>query len=97
VRSSKLGITGERSQRLLDLCLHFGASRYLTGDAAKSYLDVELFKQSGVEVLWQNYKHPVYPQQHGAFIPYLSALDLLLNCGDESAAILAGDVERERA
>ena len=92
VRSSELGINGERSQRLLDLCLHFGASRYLTGDAARSYLDVELFKQHHVEVQWQNYVHPVYPQQHGRFIPFLSALDLLLNCGDESAAILAGDV-----
>ena len=94
VRSSELGIEGERSQRLLNLCLHFGATRYLTGDAARSYLDVELFQQSGVEVFWQNYKHPVYPQQHGTFIPYLSALDLLLNCGDESAAILTGDAER---
>ena len=91
VRSSELGIEGERSQRLLDLCLHLGANRYLTGDAAKSYLDVELFARHNIEVQWQNYRHPVYPQQHGPFIPYLSALDLLLNCGDESAAILAGD------
>jgi hypothetical protein len=92
VSSSELGIRGEQSQRLLDICLHLGASRYLTGDAAKSYLDVELFARHNVEVQWHGYKHPVYPQQHGAFIPYLSALDLLLNCGDRSAMILAGDV-----
>jgi hypothetical protein len=90
-RSSELGISGQRSQRLLDLCLHFGASRYLTGDAAESYLDVDLFARHNVEVRWQNYRHPIYPQQHGSFIPYLSVLDLLLNCGDESAAILAGE------
>jgi hypothetical protein len=97
VRSSMLGIEGERSRRLLELCLHFGASRYLSGDAARGYLDVELFQSHGVEVEWQNYRHPVYEQQHGAFIPYLSTLDLLLNCGDDSAAILSGGgTERSR-
>lgn len=87
-RSSELNIEGERSERLLNLCLHFGASRYLSGDAAQNYLDVDLFARHGIEVEWQQYKHPVYTQQHGEFVPYLSALDLLLNCGDESAAIL---------
>ena len=87
-RSSGLDIEGERSHRLLKLCQHFGASRYLSGDAAKDYLDVGLFARHGIEVEWQQYRHPIYPQQHGEFVPYLSALDLLLNCGDESAAIL---------
>lgn len=97
VRSSELGIKGEKSQRLLDICRHFGASRYLTGSAAHGYLDVDLFARQRIEVEWQSSKHPVYPQQHGEFISHLSVLDLLLNCGDESAAILAGDVEREKA
>jgi hypothetical protein len=91
MRSSELNIKGERSQRLLDVCLRLGASRYLTGDAAKSYLDGELFARHNIEVQWHEYQHPVYPQQYGEFIPYLSALDLLLNCGERSAAILAGD------
>lgn len=90
VRSSALGIEGERSQRLLDVCRHFGARRYLSGNAARSYLDVELFAQAGVEVEWQDFQHPTYPQQHGPFVPYLSMLDLLLNCGDDSLAVLSG-------
>lgn len=89
-RSSELGVEGERSERLLNLCRHFGAHRYLSGNAAQSYLDLELFAAHGVEVEWQNYRHPIYPQQHGEFVSFLSALDLLLNCGDESAAIIAG-------
>jgi hypothetical protein len=95
-RSSELGISGERSERLVNICRHFGARCYLSGNAAQSYLDAELFALHGIEVEWQNYKHPVYPQQHGEFAPYLSALDLLLNCGDNSASIIAqgsqGDV-----
>jgi hypothetical protein len=88
VRASELGIGGERSERLLNICRHLGARRYLSGNAAQSYLDVELFVRHGIEVKFQNYEHPVYPQQHGQFVPLLSALDLLLNCGDESAAIV---------
>ncbi len=89
MRSSELGVAGERSERLLNTCLSLKASRYLSGDAAKDYLDTELFARHGIEVEWQSYQHPVYPQQHGEFVPYLSVVDLLLNCGDESAAILA--------
>ncbi len=92
IRSSTLGIDGSQSDRLLKFCQHFGATRYLSGDAAADYLDVELFARHGIDVQWQNYSHPVYPQLHGAFVPSLSAIDLLLNCGDRSAGILeAGD------
>jgi WbqC-like protein family len=87
-RASALGIAGDKSERLLNLCRHFGADRYLSGNAAQDYLEVDLFTRHGVAVEWQNYHHPVYPQQHGQFMPFLSALDLLLNCGDESASIL---------
>ena len=88
VRSSELNIQGERNERLLNLCYRFGARRYLSGDAAKAYLDVERFRQQGIDVQWQCYQHPIYPQLHGEFMPYLSILDLILNCGDESAAVL---------
>jgi hypothetical protein len=96
LRSSALGIGGKRSERLLALCRHVGARRYLSGEAARDYLDTELFARHGVEVEWQGYLHPVYPQQHGAFVPYLSIVDLLFNCGEESRAILdrAGVTER---
>ena len=88
LRASELGITGKQSERLLALCQHTGARRYLSGDSARDYLDTGLFAQHGIEVEWQNYLHPVYPQQHGDFVPYLSIVDLLFNCGEESAAIL---------
>jgi hypothetical protein len=88
LRSSQLGIQGERSERLLALCRHVGAVRYLSGNAAQSYLDTELFVRNGIEVEWQDYGHPIYPQLHGDFVPYLSIVDLFFNCGEESAAVL---------
>ena len=60
----------------------------MSGDAARDYVDESLFTRENIVVEWQNFAHPIYPQQHGAFVPYLSALDLVLNCGDESARIL---------
>lgn len=90
-RSSELGVDGDRSQRLVNLCLHFGAQRYLSGSGARTYLNTELFERQGIEVVWQDYAHPTYPQLHGEFLPYLSALDLLLNCGRESHAVLRGE------
>jgi hypothetical protein len=87
-RSSQLPVEGKRSERLLQVCRHFGAARYLSGSAARAYLDVDLFERHGIAVEWQDYRHPVYSQQHGAFMPSLSVVDLLLNCGEASAHIL---------
>ncbi|HCK78514.1 MAG TPA: hypothetical protein DHW34_00685 [Actinobacteria bacterium] len=81
---------GSQSGRLLEICQHFGASRYLSGNAAKSYLDNQLFDNAGIEVVWQDYAHPSYPQLHGEFVPYLSALDLILNVGPESPKVIRG-------
>lgn len=89
-RSSALNIGGDKTERLVNICRRFGASIYLSGAAARDYLEVPRFEQNGINVEWQQFEHPVYPQLHGAFIPYLSALDLLLNCGPTAAAVLAG-------
>jgi hypothetical protein len=88
-RSSELGIDGERNERLLNICRHFGADRYISGNAAQSYLDVPLFEANGIAVEWQNYRHPEYAQLHGPFEPYLSTLDLVLNVGEASLAVIA--------
>jgi hypothetical protein len=90
VRASELGIGGDRNTRLVALCRHFGADTYLSGNAAQAYLDVAMFAAHGIRVEWQNFRHPEYLQQHGPFLPYLSALDLVLNVGEECAAVLAG-------
>jgi hypothetical protein len=88
VRASEIGIGGGQSERLLQICQHFGATEYLSGSAARDYLDEPLFERKGIAVSWQDFDHPVYPQRHGAFVPYLSAIDLLLNCGDDARGVL---------
>lgn len=87
LRSSQLAIDGERNQRLINLCRHCGADVYLSGNAGQNYLDEAAFAAAGVSVAWHNYAHPVYPQLHGDFLPYLSVLDLLLNVGPDSSQL----------
>jgi len=86
--SSKLGIMGKGTRRLVDICLYLGASEYLTGDAAKDYLDESLLCQNGVKLQYHHYQHPVYNQLYGEFVHYLSVIDLLFNHGKESLDIL---------
>jgi hypothetical protein len=86
-RSSTLDVGGDRTERLVNICRRFGASKYVSGDSARSYLDVPMFERHGIRVEWQQYVHPVYPQLHGGFVSHLSALDLLLNCGDRAPLI----------
>ncbi len=88
--SSELGIRGERSERLLKICQHLNADKFLATDATKNYLDEEMFKKAGMGIEYQNYKHPTYPQIHGDFISHLSIVDLLFNCGNKSLDTIRG-------
>lgn len=81
VRSSNLQPIGSSNEMLIDLLGKVGASHYLSGSGARAYMQPEKFAEAGIELVWQEFKHPVYPQQYGAFLPYLSSLDVLFNCG----------------
>jgi hypothetical protein len=88
VRSSSLGIEGRRNERLIGICRHFGADRYLSGNSARVYIDEMAFAKMGISIEWQDYSHPVYPQMHGPFVSHLSIIDLLMNVGPDSLGIL---------
>ena len=80
---------GVGSERIMRLCQYFDANIYLSGRGAHVYNDEAAFAQQGIQIAYQEFTCPVYPQLHGEFIPNLSALDLIFNCGPESAAILS--------
>ena len=95
VRSSEMKITGTKSEMVLDMCRQLGAKAYLSGGgASKDYLDVAAFERAGIEVLWQEFRHPQYEQRPPAapFVEKLSTLDLLFNRGPASAALFPGRV-----
>jgi len=61
----------------------------------KDYADEERFAQAGIKVYFQDYKHPVYPQSFGDFIPYMSVIDVLFHCGAKSLDIsMSGNITK---
>lgn len=83
--TSEFALREGRSERLLGICQSVGATTYVSGPAARTYLDVELFSRHGIEVEWFDYSgYPEYPQLWGGFVHEVSIVDLLMNCGPDS-------------
>ena len=80
--STDYNASGDKSARLISICKQANANVYVTGPAAKAYLDVDLFKSEGISVEWMNYDgYEEYPQLYGDFEHAVSILDLLFNTG----------------
>jgi WbqC-like protein family len=86
--ASSLGAQGQKEELLLNICKLCGADEYLSGPDGRSYLNLELWQQNSIRVLFHDYQHPTYPQLYGEFISHLSVVDLLFNCGPQSLKIL---------
>jgi hypothetical protein len=83
--SSDLSLTGDRTERLLNVCRQVGAAVYLSGPAARGYLDERLFNEAGIAVEWADYSgYPEYRQLHPPFRHEVSIVDLLLNEGGQA-------------
>lgn len=84
--SSEFELAEERTQRLIDICTDLGASTYVSGPAAKDYMDETPFNDKGIEVEWMDYSgYPQYPQLHGHDFEHgVSAIDLLFNVGPDA-------------
>jgi hypothetical protein len=81
VRASELPIQAKKSDLVLALCRHVGATTYLSGPLGRGYLQEDRFSESNIEVRYHDYIHPVYPQLFGEFILALGVVDYWMNCG----------------
>ena len=90
VQASDYAFEGTKSDLVLDMCLQLNAHCYVFGAQGRNYADAEAFRARGVEPYFQDYRHPVYRQLHGEFLPYMSVIDLLFNEGARSCEILLG-------
>lgn len=78
-----------RTERLADLCMQADASEYISGPAAKDYLDEEIFREKNINLSWFDYSgYSEYPQLWGEFEHGVSILDLIFNCGQDSRLYL---------
>jgi len=89
---SQIKTSSPATGRILELCQKLKADTYLSGIGGKNYLDEEMFQQTGIRLLYQDFIHPIYRQQfmrnQHDFIPCMSILDLLFNEGPNSRKIL---------
>ncbi|WND03208.1 WbqC family protein [Temperatibacter marinus] len=69
----------DSTERLLNLCKAVKATSYISGPAAQAYMDVELFAQEGIEIIWADYS-PLqpYPQLYEGFDGAVSIIDTLM-------------------
>lgn len=83
VRSGTLGVLGKGSQRLLGVCRALGATHYISGPLGRAYIDESSFAEAGIEIEYQDYEHPVYPQRRGeAFTPGMGIVDFCMMSDD---------------
>jgi hypothetical protein len=77
-------IEGQTS-RLVQICKDAKATHYLSGPAAKDYLDESLFEAEGIKVEWMDYSgYGEYEQLFSPFVHGVSILDLIFNEGSNA-------------
>lgn len=89
VKASDFNVEGFGVERIINICKDLGADVYYSGIGAKAYQDEGIFAEEGIKLVYQDFKHPVYKQLFGEFIPKMSVVDLLFNCGPRSRDILS--------
>ncbi|MFC2004454.1 WbqC family protein [Chloroflexota bacterium] len=98
VKASELPVSGSGEILILDICKELGATTYISGIsgiAAKGREFEPAFSKERIEVVYQEFHHPIYQQVYKPFIPFMSTIDLLFNYGNKSPDVLKGiGVER---
>ena len=70
-----------KTDMIIELMKRVDGNHFISGDGAKTYIEHEKFEQEGISLEFQNFKPEPYHQAYPGFVPYLSALDMLMNTG----------------
>ena len=94
LRASELNGNGNKADLLASICKKIGATSYVSPPGSKVYLDEsDAFEKIGVALQFYDFKHPEYSQLFGEFLPNMSIVDMLFNCGERASAMLKGASE----
>ena len=94
LRSSDLRINGKKSDLLCSICKEVNAKKYISPPGSKIYLEQSIeFKEANIPIIYFEYDHPTYNQLWGDFIPYMSVVDMLFNCGQETINIITKNIK----
>jgi hypothetical protein len=90
LRSSELGVKGERTERLVRILEKVGADHYLSGPSAKGYIEPGVFADAKIGLEYVAYDYPEYEQLHPPYDPQVSILDLLFMKGPAAPDFIWG-------
>lgn len=86
--ASAMDVAGTKDRLILNLCRAVGADTYISGPFGRTYLSGKDFADQGIRLLYHDFVPQPYPQDGRPFIPYLSALDVLLHLGPQAGAAI---------
>ena len=85
MRSSELSnVDGQKTDRVINVLKQVGATHYLCGPSASSYMEPEKFADAGISFEYMQYNYPEYPQLHPPYDQFVSILDLLFMTGKDA-------------
>jgi len=90
VRSSSLMTNGTKEEKLISICKELGISTYVSGPSGKNYINDNKFAKDDIELEYHEYATVNYDQLYGDFNPFVTVLDLLFNCGNDSSNYVKG-------
>jgi hypothetical protein len=95
LRSSELpNLRGDKTGRVIDVLERVGATHYICGPSASSYMEPEKFDEAGIPFEYMEYNYPEYPQLHPPYDPFVTILDLLFMMGEDALSYI---VNQEKA
>lgn len=90
IRASTLEVTGNKTDRLINILTMLGATEYISGPSAKVYLEEEKFLSHGIDLRYMVYNYPEYTQLYPPYDPQVSVLDLMFMMGPEALRYITG-------
>ena len=74
-----------KTERLVNICKQAGATTYISGPAARDYIDQTLFNDENISLEYMDYSS--YPEYRQLFPPFehgVSIIDLIFNEGPDA-------------
>jgi hypothetical protein len=97
IRSSEIpGISGEKTERLIQILTTVGAKHYISGPSARDYIESDKFDEAGITLEYMRYDYSEYPQLYPPYDPYITILDLLFMVGDQALSYITGSEETKQ-
>jgi len=89
IDSKSLKLSGDKNDRLIDAVKKLNGTHYISGPAAKNYIDIDKFHTESISIEWMNYSgYPLYSQLFGPFTHEVTILDLIFNEGPNAKLYL---------